>query len=130
MSEITYIEALADRLSASANALHVQLMKAIRAGAPREQTQALFDNEVALRTQADSLYLDAAHLAAAGLDASQQQLLAVTARAQAAIDKIDQLKDLLDLSAELLSLGAAIATGKPDHVLAPLEKIKHHLDAL
>jgi hypothetical protein len=130
MSEITDIEALADRLSASANALHVQLMKAIRAGAPREQTQTLFDNEIALRTQADSLYLDAAHLAASGLAASQQQLLAVTERAQAAIDKIDHLKDLLDLSAELLELGAAIATGKPDHVLAPLEKIKHHLDAL
>jgi hypothetical protein len=130
MTTITDIEALADRLSASANALHVQLMKAIRAGAPRDETQALFDNEIALRTQADSLYLDAAHLAAAGLAADQQQLLAVTERAQAAIDKINHLKDLLDLSAELLSLGAAIASGKPDHVLAPLEKIKHHLDAL
>lgn len=130
MTQATDIEALADRLSASANALHVQLMKAIRAGTPRAQTQALFDTEVALRSQADSLYLDAAHLAAAGLDASQLQLLAVTERARAAIDKIQHFKDLLDFGAELLSLAAAIATGKPDHVLSPLEKIKHRLDAL
>jgi hypothetical protein len=130
MTTISDIEALADRLSASANALHVQLMKAIRAGAPREQTQALFDNEIGLRTQADTLYLDAAHLAAAGLGAAQQQLLAVTERAQAAIDKINHLKDLLDFSAELLSLAAAIASGKPEHVLAPLEHIKHRLDSL
>lgn len=130
MTTITDIEALADRLSASANALHVQLMKAIRAGAAREQTQALFENEIALRTQADSLYLDAAHLAGAGLDAGQLQLLAVTERALAALDKIDHLKDVLDFSAELLSLGAAIASGKPEHVLGPLEKIKHRLDAL
>lgn len=130
MTQATDIEALADRLSASANALHGQLMKAIRAGTPREQTQALFDNEIALRSQADSLYLDAAHLAAAGLDTSQLQLLAVTAHAQAAIDQIQHFKDLLDFSAELLSLAAAIASGKPDQVLSPLEKIKHRLDAL
>ncbi|MYM31734.1 hypothetical protein GTP58_25725 [Duganella sp. CY15W] len=124
------IEALADSLSASANALHLQLMRAIRAGAPREEAQALFANEIALRTQADSLYLDAAHLAAAGLDAGQLQLRDVTQRAQATIARIDKLKDLLDLSADLLSLGAAIATGKPDHILAPVEKLKQHLATL
>lgn len=124
------IEALADSLSASANALHLQLMRAIRAGAPREEAQALFANEIALRTQADSLYLDAAHLAAAGLDADQLQLRDVTQRAQATIARIDRLKDLLDLSADLLSLGAAIATGKPDHILAPFEKLKQHLATL
>ena len=51
-------------------------------------------------------------------------------RAQEKIDKIERIKDLVDLAAELLSLGAAVATGKPDKVLQPLEKLKHHLDAL
>jgi hypothetical protein len=54
----------------------------------------------------------------------------VTQRAQATIARIDKLKDLLDLSADLLSLGAAIATGKPDHILAPFEKLKQHLATL
>jgi hypothetical protein len=124
------IEAVADSLSASANVLHTQLMRAIRAGAPREQTQQLFDNEVALRTRADSLYLDAAVLAAAGLDEAQRQLLALTERAQATIARIDRIKDLLDLSAELLDAAAAIASGKPEHVIKPLENLKHHLEAL
>jgi hypothetical protein len=134
------IEALADSLSACADALHTRLMRAIRRQ-PRDQTpplpgisqgvaQALFENEVTLRQRANSLYLDAAVLAASGLGGHQQRLLDLTARAQEKIRKLDRLKDLIDLSAELLSLGAAVATGKPDQILSPLEKLKHHLDIL
>jgi hypothetical protein len=132
------IEALADNLSACADALHTRLMRAIRQQAPgssepkitQAAAQALFDNEVTLRQRANSLYLDAAVLAASGLGGHQQRLLDLTARAQEKIRKLDRLKDLIDLSAELLSLGAAVATGKPDQILSPLEKLKHHLDIL
>ena len=135
------IEALADRLSACADELHARLMRAIRKQPPEGGTpgapgisqgvaQALFENEVALRQRANSLYLDAAQLAASGLGGAQQQVLDVTARAQEKIAKIDRIKDLIDLTAELLALGAAVATGKPEHIVSPLEKIKHHLDAL
>jgi hypothetical protein len=135
------IEALADSLSACADALHARLMRAIRRLPPDGKTpeltgisqglaQALFENEVSLRQRANSLYLDAAVLAAAGLGGHQQKMLELTARAQEKIRKIDRVKDLIDLSAELLSLGAAVATGKPDHLLSPLEKLKHHIDAL
>ncbi|MCU6500037.1 hypothetical protein LPN04_19760 [Rugamonas sp. A1-17] len=131
------IEALADSLSASADALHAHLMRALRQPAPggapamsQGAAQALFENEVLLRQRANGLYLDSARLAAAGLDGAQQQLLELTRRAQDAIARIDRLKDMIDLTAELLSLGAAIATGKPDRLAAPLEKLKHHLDTL
>ena len=132
------IEALADHLSASANALHARLMRAIRKTAPDGQlpgisqgvAQALFENEVALRQRANGLYLDAAVLAASGLGAQQQQLLDLTALAQQKIDKIDRLKDLVDLAAELLTVGAAVASGKPERLLQPLEKLKHHIEAL
>ncbi|NVM79227.1 hypothetical protein FHW83_005064 [Duganella sp. SG902] len=132
------LEALADQLSACADAIHRRLMRAIRKpaadggipGISQGVAQALFENEVALRQRANGLYLDAAALAAAGLEAHQRQLLALTARAQEKIDRIDRIKDLVDLAAELLTLGAAVATGKPDKVLAPLEQLKHHLDAL
>jgi hypothetical protein len=138
------IEALADRLSACADELHTRLMRAIRKQPPDTGTagtpgapgisqgvaQALFENEVALRQRANSLYLDAAQLAASGLGGAQRQVIDVTARAQEKIAKIDRIKDLIDLTAELLALGAAVATGKPEHVVSPLEKIKHHLDAL
>jgi hypothetical protein len=132
------IEALADALSACADALHARLLRALRRQPPdgttpaisQDAAQALFDNEVSLRQRANSLYLDAARLAASGLGGARQQLLDLTARAQDHIAKIDRLKDLIDITAELLSLGAAVAAGKPEHLAAPLEKIKHHLAAL
>jgi hypothetical protein len=134
------IEALADSLSANADALHRRLMRAIRRPAPGQApdlpgisqgaAQALFENEVALRQRANSLYLDAAVLAASGLGGHQQIMLDLTARAQQKIDQIDRLKDLVDLAAELLTLGAAVATGKPEQILKPLENLKHHIEAL
>ncbi|MBV6323235.1 hypothetical protein [Duganella violaceipulchra] len=132
------IEALGDSLSACADALHAQLMRALRQRAPggtapsmtQGTAQALFENEVQLRQRANSLYLDSAKLAASGLGGAQQQLLEQTRRARDAVARIDQVKDLVDLSAELLSLGAAVASGKPDRIVTPLEKLKHHLDAL
>jgi hypothetical protein len=149
------IEVFADGLSASADALHERLMRAIRkpppgsasnppgtsgkagaadtaalAGMSQSAAQALFETELSLRQQANSLYLDAAVLAASGLGGQQQQLLELTARAQDKIRKINRIKDLIDLTAELLALGAAVAAGKPEHILSPLEKFKHHVEAL
>jgi hypothetical protein len=145
------IEALADRLSTCADALHARLMQAIRASASAPQrpaaqasapgpsidqglsqgaAQALFENEVALRQRANGLYLDAAVLAAAGLAGAQQQLLALVAQAGERIRTLNRLRDLIDLAAELLQLGAAVASGAPEHLAAPLEKIEQHLAGL
>jgi hypothetical protein len=137
------IEALADSLSASADALHARLLRAIRqrpdtmvAGQPAEPVvtqaaaQALFENEVILRQRANGLYLEAATLAAGGLAGMQQQLLDVTARAQETIRQIDRIKDLIALTGELLSLAAAVATGTPERVIAPYEKLKQRVEAL
>lgn len=127
------VEALADSLSASADALHAQLMRAIRAQPPaitQAAAQALFENEVTLRQRANNLYLDAAVRAASGLDGAQRALLDVTARAEEKIRKIEHSKDLIRLTGELLSLAAAIASGKPDKLAAPFETIKHHLEAM
>jgi hypothetical protein len=138
------LEALADSLAACADALHTRLMRAIRNSAPatpivpgnldhglsQGAAQALFENEVALRQRANGLYLDAAVLAATGLDGRQQQLLELTAQAQEKIRKIKRLKDMIDITGELLALGAAVAAGQPEHLAAPLEKIRQHLAAL
>jgi hypothetical protein len=92
--------------------------------------QALFENEVALRQRANSLYLDAAVLAASGLKNQQQQLLQLTARAATIIERIDRIKDLVDLAGELVGVGAALASGKPEKMLSSLEKLKHHIEAM
>jgi len=132
------LEALADSLSASADALHARLMRAIRQKTPgtsepaisRAAAQALFANEVTLRQHALGLYLEAASLAAAGLGGLQKQLLDVTAQAQKKIRKIDQIKDLIALTGELLSLAAAVATGAPEKLVAPYEKLKARVESM
>lgn len=132
------LEALADSLSASADALHARLMRAIRQKMPgtsepaisRAAAQALFANEVTLRQHALGLYLEAASLAAAGLGGLQKQLLDVTAQTQENIRKIDQIKDLIALTGELLSLAAAVATGAPEKLVAPYEKLKARVESM
>jgi len=125
------LEALADTLSACADALHQRLMREIRSkGIAQGVAQALFENEVALRQRANSLYLDAAVLAASGLETQQQQLLQLTARAATIIERIDRIKDLVDLAGELVGVGAALASGKPEKMLSSLEKLKHHIEAM
>jgi hypothetical protein len=141
------IEALADSLSANADALHRRLLRAIRprahdAPAPPDPTtppepalsqnaaQALFENEVILRQRANGLYLEAATLAATGLGGLQQQLLDVTAQAEQKIAELTRTKDLIALTGELLTLAAALASGQPERLIAPYEKIKDHLQAL
>ena len=132
------LEALADQLSASADALHRRLMRALRQPAPdgappgisQAVAQSLFETEVRLRQRAVSLYLDAAVLAGGQLAQQQQQLTDLAARAAALIARVDRVKDLLDLGGELISAGAAVASGKPERILPALEKLKHHIEAL
>ena len=144
------LEALADSLPATADELHTRLMRAIRqrppaatsdpAAAPapagidqgisQGAAQALFENEVALRQRANGLYLDAGALAAGGLGGMERQLLDLQAQARETIRKVNRLKDLIGITSELLALGAAIASGKPEHIVTPYTQLKSLLDDL
>jgi hypothetical protein len=134
------LEALADSLSACADILHARLMRAIRHNPPppseagsidqgmsQGTAQALFENEVALRQRANSLYLEAAELAGLGLGGQQHVLLDLAVQAQDKIRRINRIKDMVSLLADLLSLGAAVAAGKPEHLGPPVEKLRQHL---
>jgi hypothetical protein len=146
------LEALADSLSACADILHTRLMRAIRRsphapeagatpapasgsasagsidqGLSQGAAQALFENEVALRQRANGLYLEAAELAGLGLGGQQQILLDLAVQAQDRIRRINRIKDMVSLLADLLSLGAAVAAGKPEHLGPPVEKLRRHL---
>ncbi|AXA91622.1 hypothetical protein [Massilia sp. YMA4] len=146
------IEALADSLSASASALHERIMRAIRrngqqadrtdgdapadvadgvdgGGITHADAQALFEQEVALRQQANSLYVDAARLATAGLVVPQAQLLEVTARARETIRKLDRAKDIAGIVAALLGLTGAIVGAQAKEAAAALEDLRDNLDA-
>lgn len=86
--------------------------------------QALFENEVALRQRANSLYVDAALLAAAGLRVPERTLLDLVAVARRRIRNAGMLKDLIGITADMLGLAAALAAGKPEHLPGVVESIK------
>lgn len=131
------IEALADSLSASADELHRRIMRAIRRnavpnsqGITQAEAQALFDQEVALRQSANTLYADAAAFAGAGLGVPTRELLDLAARARDRIRRIDRAKELAGIAATLLGAAAAIAAQRPESLVPALEKLKAHLAAL
>jgi hypothetical protein len=133
------LETLADSLSASADELHQRIMRGIRlqqrlegngkGGLSHGAAQALFENEVALRQQANSLYVDAASHSLEGMGVSQQELLRLAAEARQAIRHIERVKELAGISADLLAVAAAIAAARPEHLAAPLESLKQTLAA-
>jgi hypothetical protein len=137
------IEALADSLSASANELHASIMRAIRrngtaddgaagAGAPitHAEAQALFEREVELRQHANSLYVDSARYAVAGLGAPAQEMLRLATQARETIRRIDRAKDIAGIVAALLGLAGAVVGHQPKDAAAALEDLKDNLAAL
>ncbi len=150
------IEALADSLSACANELHQRIMRAIRrngqgrvggdedegaddgdeagdgaaSGITQADAQALFDQEVALRQSANSLYVDSARLAVAGLAVPGQQLLSLAARARETIRRIDRAKEIAGIAGSLIGVAAAILSAHPQNLATALETLDEHLDAL
>ena len=134
------IEALADSLSACADALHERTMRAIRQrahgrdasadaqdlahGITQEAAQALFDEEVQLRQYANRLYVQAAVLATEGLDSVRQELMDVTAMARERLRRVAKVQALAALAADLVALGAAIAAGKPAQWPAALKQVR------
>jgi len=133
------LETLADSLSASADELHERIMRGIRQqqrllgsnGAPLTHgtAQALFENEVALRQQANSLYVDAASHSLEGMGVTLPELLRLAGEAHDTIRRIDRVKELAGISADLLAMAAAIAAARPEHLAAPLESLKKQLAA-
>ncbi|GGY86416.1 hypothetical protein ACFFTM_16490 [Pseudoduganella plicata] len=136
------IEALADSLSASANELHASIMRAIRrngtvddagadAAAPvtHAEAQALFEQEVELRQRANSLYVDSARYAVAGLEVPAQEILRLAAQARETIRRIDRAKDIAGIVAALLGLAGAVVGHQPKDAAAALEDLKDNLAA-
>lgn len=137
------LEALADSLSASADELHARIMRGIRqqqrlvggngtdGATPLSHgaAQALFENEVALRQQANSLYVDAASHTLEGMGVTLEELLRLAAEARATIRRIERVKELAGISADLLAVAAAIAAARPENLVAPLQSLKKQLAA-
>jgi hypothetical protein len=137
MATVAGLEALADSLSDSADALHRRIMAAIRKNSStagqaisHTEAQALFEQEIALRQQANALYADATKAGTAGLAFPAGELLELAARARDRIGRIDHAKELAGIAAALLGAAAAIAALRPEGLAPALEDLKQHLEAL
>ena len=125
------VEQFADTLSDCANALHARLMQAIKdQEIGPDEARVAFQQETALRQQANSLFIDAATLIVAGLDVAQNELMGTIQEANRRIAKIKKVAALLDFLTDVLALAMAAYTAKPKLILAALKEVKHDLDGL
>jgi hypothetical protein len=135
LSTAAEVEALADELTACADALHKRIMDEVRSYQGKsvpEQAQdtarALLDDEQVLRQRANALYLDAARYIVAPLGKPQAHLIGLTADAAKKIGTIVKIGNGVSLVARLLGVAAAVATGMPAPILLAFENLKHQLD--
>ncbi|WP_426196911.1 hypothetical protein [Massilia sp. DWR3-1-1] len=132
LASIADVEALADQLSASADALHKRLMKEITSHqgpfSDDEQAvvRALNDDEQLLRQRANSLYADAAAAVVPALGVPQQLIIELTAAAVEKIRKIGKLGEVIGLIGGLLSLAGSAGTGNLAGVVAALGQVRLH----
>lgn len=140
LASATHVEQLADSLSAAADALHRRIMDGLRQPLPAgaappapglrlsaPQAQTLFDNEVALRQQANSLYMAAASYTVTGLAVSQQSMLDLSEAARKKIARMDKLQDLAGIGADLLALAGALVAAKPQAIASALDAMRDHI---
>ncbi len=134
LSRIEDVEALADQLSASADALHKRIMTEIRqhkggpiSDAEQSAARALLDEEVLLRQRANGLYADAATYVVKSLSASQAQLMELTTEAAEKIRKIDRIRNAAGLVGGLLMLAGAAATGQAAPIIVAIERVSKQI---
>lgn len=135
------VEALADRLSACADQLHMrvqgeaaaigQLADGSASRARRYATlEKMIDGEQELRQRANGLYADAATAIVTRLGTPQQDVLALTDAAVEKIRQITRLDAAVGLVAGLLALAAGVTGKQPAAVLAALATIRLQVGAV
>ncbi|MDB5962224.1 MAG: hypothetical protein JWP59_3518 [Massilia sp.] len=133
LATISEVEALADQLSASADALHRRLLQEIKAhqgdfsDAEQAMFRALNDDEQLLRQRANSLYANAAAALVPSLGAPQQRIIALTAAAAEEIRKIGKVGEAIGLVGGLLSLAGSALSGNFGGVVEALDQVQTHI---
>jgi hypothetical protein len=125
------VEALAEKLTECADAIHDRLMTGIRKKEiTHSQAQALFQNEALLRQRANSLYIEAVKCVVDGLAESQKSLIDLIDTAKEKIRSIKKIASYIDMAADLLVLAAAVYAAKPGPIVAALTEVKDDIQAL
>lgn len=131
------VEALADQLTALADALHARVMRDIRGDKDGDYSaddmavaRALLDDEQLLRQRANRLYADAAACVVQGLGPSQDRLAQLTAAAAEHIRSIGRIADVSGLVGGVLGLAGAVATGQAGAIVAAVGQVSKHIEKI
>jgi hypothetical protein len=125
------IEQVAEVLRKAADAIHERLMNAIiNEEIEQREAQLIFNDEVLLRQQCNSLYIDAINCVVADLSQSQAAVTATINAAKKTIRTVQNITVFIDLVADLLLLAAAIYAAKPAPIVGALKEIKDDIAAL
>lgn len=122
------VEALADALGASADAIHDRILEAMeKKEINRAQAQSLFQDETSLRTKTNALYLESVKLTVKDLEIPQAELVSVIKDVSAEIKRIETISAFIDLVADLLVLAAAAYAAKPGPIVAAFNEVRKDL---
>jgi hypothetical protein len=97
---------------------------------PQEEAHELLSSIEEVRLIAGNLHVAAGQAIVHSLGASQAAILAVIAGATAAIAKIRDVEQMIDLAANLFELASAIGGGKGGQVLASLQDIEGNVKTI
>ncbi|MFD2365886.1 hypothetical protein [Pseudoduganella sp. GCM10020061] len=130
-------EALADKLSECADAIHERVVNTIKGYEGRDvpaseqaALRMLWDHELVLRQRANGLYAEAAASAVATLGEHREQLTRITGTALDKIKTIRKVGDAVGLVAALAALAGAAALGQPAPIIAALAKLRTQVTAM
>lgn len=125
LSTAAEIEALADKLTESADAMHAKVLSAAKSRTiSQEEAQEAFDQLSSLRMDADSLYTDAINKVLEGMESTQDELMGVIEEAKGKIEKIDRISDGLMVIAKLLTLAAQVQSGEAKEALSTVKELR------
>jgi hypothetical protein len=88
----------------------------------------LIQQELSLRQAANRLFFEAGQLEIEGAEEDIAKLNTAVADANLVLARLEELRAVLDLVADLLVLGTAVLAGKPGPIIAALKEIKKDVE--
>ena len=124
------IQEFAQKLSTCADAFNARVKAELVAGAiSMDAAFVHLSNERLLRETANKLFLQAALLTIAKLSISQQVVQKAIDSAQGKIKAFQDFAQALDLIADLIALGTAVASGKLPSIVATFKEVERDVQS-
>ena len=130
LSTAKEIEAFADKLTESADAMHEKRVAAAKMKSiSLEDSQEVKEQCDLLRQEANSLYIDAAQKVLQDIEMSQDEILGIIDEAKSRIERIDKIEKGLVIVTQLLDLVAKVQSADIKGVVSVSKDLKSQLES-